>query len=65
MYPVPPRPETCTLTETIVGNWMESRGCRDKIILATKVFPSASFDCLRLARVHLCLLMWVGGLTCL
>lgn len=37
MYPVPPRPETCGLAEKIVGNWLESRGCRDKIILATKV----------------------------
>mmetsp|Transcript_24015 Transcript_24015/g.66733 ORF Transcript_24015/g.66733 Transcript_24015/m.66733 type:complete len:309 (-) Transcript_24015:24-950(-) len=37
MYPVPPRQETCTLTETIVGNWIESRNNREKIILATKV----------------------------
>jgi len=37
MYPVPPSPETCTLTEKIVGNWLEARDCRDKIILATKV----------------------------
>eukprot|EP00873_Tetraselmis_striata_P025623 jgi/Tetstr1/445887/TSEL_003525.t1 len=34
---VPPKPETCGLTEKIVGNWLEARGCRDKIVLATKV----------------------------
>eukprot|EP00193_Tetraselmis_chui_P014633 CAMPEP_0177773678 /NCGR_PEP_ID=MMETSP0491_2-20121128/13013_1 /TAXON_ID=63592 /ORGANISM="Tetraselmis chuii, Strain PLY429" /LENGTH=297 /DNA_ID=CAMNT_0019291829 /DNA_START=154 /DNA_END=1044 /DNA_ORIENTATION=- len=37
MYPVPPGPETCGLTEKIVGNWLEARGCREKIVLATKV----------------------------
>ncbi len=36
MYPVPPRADTCTRTETIVGNWLK-RQPRDRIILATKV----------------------------
>lgn len=36
MYPVPPRAETYTRTETIVGNWLRKQS-RDKIILATKV----------------------------
>lgn len=36
MYPVPPRAETYTRTETIVGNWLRHQS-RDKIILATKV----------------------------
>jgi aryl-alcohol dehydrogenase-like predicted oxidoreductase len=36
MYPVPPRAETCTRTETIVGNWLRKQP-RDRIILATKV----------------------------
>lgn len=36
MYPVPPRPETQGLTETYIGNWLASRGTRDKIVLATK-----------------------------
>jgi aryl-alcohol dehydrogenase-like predicted oxidoreductase len=35
MYPVPPRAETCTRTETIVGSWL-NRQPRDKVILATK-----------------------------
>lgn len=36
MYPVPPRAETVTRTETIVGNWLK-RQPRDKIVLGTKV----------------------------
>jgi aryl-alcohol dehydrogenase-like predicted oxidoreductase len=36
MYPVPPKADTCTRTETIVGNWLK-RQPRDKVILATKV----------------------------
>ena len=37
MYPVPPRPETQGRSEEILGNWLAKRGCRDRIILATKV----------------------------
>lgn len=37
MYPVPPKPETQGSTEAILGNWLESRKSRDKIIVATKV----------------------------
>ncbi|GAB3093211.1 NADP(H)-dependent aldo-keto reductase [Aestuariicella hydrocarbonica] len=37
MYPVPPRAETFGLTETYIGNWLASRGARDKIVLASKV----------------------------
>lgn len=36
MYPVPPRAETVTRTESIVGTWLKQQP-RDKIILATKV----------------------------
>ncbi len=36
MYPVPPKAETYTRTETIVGNWLK-RQQRDKIILGGKV----------------------------
>jgi aryl-alcohol dehydrogenase-like predicted oxidoreductase len=36
MYPVPPKAETCTRTETIIGNWLKNQP-RDKIILGTKV----------------------------
>lgn len=37
MYPVPPRAETSNATEIIVGNWLASRNCRERVILATKV----------------------------
>ena len=37
MYPVPPRPETQGLTEACLGNWLEKRGRRDDLIIASKV----------------------------
>ena len=38
MYPVPPKAETFTRTETIIGRWLAQRpGVRDRIVLATKV----------------------------
>lgn len=36
MYPVPPKADTYTKTETIVGNWLKSQP-RDKIVLGGKV----------------------------
>ena len=37
LYAVPPRPETYGKTETYIGNWLQKRQCRDKVIIATKV----------------------------
>lgn len=37
MYPVPPRRDTYTATETIIGNYFRERGDRDKWIVASKV----------------------------
>jgi len=37
LYPVPPRPETQGATETIIGNWLASRGKREQIVLASKI----------------------------
>ncbi len=37
LYSVPPKRETFGSTEKIIGNWIKSRKCRDKIVLATKV----------------------------
>lgn len=37
MYPVPPKKETYGASETIVGRWLQSRACRDKVVVATKV----------------------------
>lgn len=36
MYPVPPRADTFTRTETIIGHWLKNQ-TRDKIILGSKV----------------------------
>ncbi|MEE9101384.1 MULTISPECIES: NADP(H)-dependent aldo-keto reductase [Pseudomonas] len=37
MYPVPPRAETYTRTEQIIGNWFRQRGDRADWVLASKV----------------------------
>jgi len=37
MYPVPPRAETIGRTEDYIGTWLKSRGCRDRVVLASKV----------------------------
>ena len=41
LYPVPPAPETCGRTEEIIGRWLAARGCRSKVVLATKVMGGA------------------------
>jgi len=43
MYPVPPKPETYTLTEQYIGNWLKRRGRRDDVVLATKVVGRADW----------------------
>jgi aryl-alcohol dehydrogenase-like predicted oxidoreductase len=40
-YPVPARVETQGRTEEIIGDWIEARGGRDKLVLATKVVGRA------------------------
>lgn len=48
MYPVPPRAETAGATETIIGDWLVTRGGREELIIATKVAgPGESFSYLR------------------
>ena len=37
IYPIPPKPETQGRTESIIGTWLASRKCRDKVMIATKV----------------------------
>ena len=37
MYAIPPTKETYGSTETIIGNWLATRGHRDKVILASKI----------------------------
>lgn len=43
IYPVPPLAETYTLTEQYIGAWLQARGRRDDIILATKVVGRADW----------------------
>lgn len=43
MYPVPPRPNTQGRTETYIGRWMQARGNRNNIILATKITGPADW----------------------
>ena len=48
MYPTPPREQTYTRTEEIIGNWFEARANRDKVVLATKVLgPGSRFSYVR------------------
>ena len=37
LYSVPPKKETWGSTEKIIGDWLQDRNCREKVILATKV----------------------------
>ncbi len=47
MYPVPPKAETYTRTETIIGHWLKNQA-RDKIVLGGKVAgPRRGMDWIR------------------
>lgn len=48
MYSIPARAETQGSTETIIGNWLQKTGNRNKIILASKIAgPYRGFDHIR------------------
>jgi aryl-alcohol dehydrogenase-like predicted oxidoreductase len=48
MYPVPPKEETYSLTEAIIGKWSKIKTHRDRIVLATKVAgPGRSMSYIR------------------
>lgn len=47
MYPVPPKAETQGRTEAYIGRWLERRGNRAQIVLATKVTGPGDFAYLR------------------
>lgn len=58
MYPVPPRAETQGATETCLGNWLNRRGRRNDLVIASKVAgPGNGIDYLRggprLTRKHI------------
>ena len=47
MYPVPPKKETCSKTETIFGNWLAKQK-RDHLIVSTKIAgPRRNIDWIR------------------
>ena len=37
LYAIPPREETYGRTEEIIGEWLQARGSRDKVVLASKI----------------------------
>ncbi len=53
-YPVPPRRESIGATERFIGSWLQARGCRSEMIVATKVAgPGQRGAYLREGRVGL------------
>lgn len=47
LYSIPPKPETQGSTERIIGTWLASRRCRDKVIIATKAVGRTSMPWFR------------------
>ena len=47
MYPVPPRAETQGRTEQYIGRWLQRRGRRDDVIVASKITGPGDFSYLR------------------
>src|SRR3546814_12000693 len=60
MYPIATSAETYGRTEEIVGNWMQARGNREKVVVATKIvgpnaerFPYIRGGTTRFNRQHI------------
>ena len=51
LYSIPPSAQTAGSTERIIGSWFESRGKRDKVILASKVVGRTDMDWFRDGKV--------------
>ncbi len=52
MYPVPTDPAYQGNTERYIGNWLKARGCRDRVVVATKaVGPGAQVSYIR-PQIH-------------
>lgn len=47
MYPVPPKAETQGRTEAYIGTWLQKRGRRDDLVLASKVIGRSNLDWFR------------------
>ena len=53
MYPVPPKAETCSKTETIFGNWLKSQK-RENLVISTKIAgPRRSISWIREGHLSL------------
>ena len=52
MYAIPPSPSTYGTTESIIGNWFQARGSRDKVILASKI-AGPGLDWIRDGKNHI------------
>ncbi len=52
MYAIPPSPKTYGTTESIIGNWFQARGSRDKVILASKI-AGPGLDWIRDGKNHI------------
>jgi aryl-alcohol dehydrogenase-like predicted oxidoreductase len=47
MYPIPARKETYGRTEEIVGSWLNKRGQRDRLVIASKIIGPGAFTYIR------------------
>lgn len=47
LYTIPPKAETQGESERIIGQWLEARGRRDDVIIATKVTARSNFPWMR------------------
>ncbi len=47
LYTIPPKPETQGESERIVGRWIEERGVRDRVLIASKIVGRSSMDWFR------------------
>ena len=54
MYAIPPKRETQGSTERIIGSWLNARGNRDSIILATKMVGRSTMTYARDGNIPLC-----------
>ena len=55
MYAIPPTADTYGKTEAVIGSWFQSRGKRDKVILASKIIgaPAGGFGWVREGKSRL------------
>lgn len=53
LYPVPPRRETQGRTERYLGSWLQLRGCREQVVIASKIAgPRSDLGYIRDGKTH-------------